>query len=205
MMNLDANKRKIQNFVLGLGLGAAVFLLIFGLKALDFTDDSWIRGGYIEQDIIQHYVGWLSYREAPLSFPFCITQQLNYPAGISAAYTDSIPLFCVIFRFIEPLLPETFQFFGLFTLLSFMLQGGASALLLSLFCEGRAKPLLGALLFTINPVLLERAFRHTALTAQFLIVLALYLYFDARRKNALISSLYIALCALAATIHAYFV
>ena len=205
ILGADERKRKQKLFLFGALIGAAVFLAVFGFKELDVTDDSWILGGYIEQDILQHYLGWRSYRAAPLTLPLCITTQFNYPTGISVAYTDSIPLFAVIFRLLAPLLPETFQYFGIFTLLSFMLQGGCAALLLSLFTNGLARPLVGSVLFAASPILLERAFRHTALGAQFLILLALYMYFSARRLNKPLSWKFAALTALAATIHAYFV
>lgn len=204
-LGADERKRKLKLFFFGALIGAAVFLAVFGLKSLNVTDDSWILGGYIEQDILQHYLGWRSYRAAPLAFPLCITTQFNYPVGISVAYTDSIPLFAVLFRLLAPLLPETFQYFGIFTLLCFMLQGACGALLLSLFTDGLARPLVGSVLFASSPILLERAFRHTALGAQFLILLALYMYLSARRRGKPLPWRFAALTALAATIHAYFV
>ncbi len=196
---------KWRLFLFGAAIGAAVFLLIYGFMPLNLLRDDWILDGYIEQDILQHYLGWLSYRESPLSFPLCIAQTINYPAGISVAYTDSIPLFAILFRLIEGILPATFQYFGLFVFLCFMLQGGCAAVLIGLFVKGTLKPLLGSLLFVLNPILLERAFRHTALSAQFLILLALYLYFDGKQKNAPPSLWFIGLGALAMLIHPYFV
>ncbi|MEG0751114.1 MAG: DUF6311 domain-containing protein [Oscillospiraceae bacterium] len=206
-LSIEKSERRFKQklFIYGALVGASVFLLIFGLKSLVVTDDSWILGGYIEQDILQHYLGWMSYRASPLALPLCITTQFYSPVGISIAYTDSIPLFAIIFRLLEPLLPDTFQYFGIFMLLCFILQGSCAALLLSLFMKGSLRPLVGSALFAVSPVLLERAFRHTALSAQFLILAALYMYFSARRKNRLLSLWFAALAALAVTIHAYFV
>ncbi len=200
-----ARSRKRRLFWLGGLLGAAAFLLIYGTVPLDCTRIDWITGGYIEQDVLQHYLGWAAYRKAPLSFPLCIADSVNYPTGISVAFTDSVPLFCILFRLIEGILPEPFQFFGLFVLLCFVLQGGCAARLVGLFVDGLAKPLAASLLFILNPILLERAFRHTALSAQFLILAALYLYFDAKRRAAPPSLWFIGLSALALLIHPYFV
>lgn len=43
---------------------------------------------------------------------------------VSVLYTDSIPLFAIFFKALSPLLPETFQYFGLFGLMCYMLNGG---------------------------------------------------------------------------------
>lgn len=192
-------------FLLGGLLGALAFLLVFGVSPLDVTNDAFCRGGYIEKDIQQHYAGWLLYRQSPLRFPLCVTESINRPDGSSVAYTDSIPLFAAFFRLLEPLLPQTFQYFGLFTLLCFFLQGGFGAILLRLFASGWALPLLGDLVFVFSPVLWERALRHTSLAAQFLILGALYYYVKGRREpHAPCTGLFI-LNVLAITIHPYFV
>src|SRR5699024_5140995 len=149
----------------------------------DFTNDAFCRGGYIEKDIQQHYAGWLFYRQSPLRFPLCIAESVNWPAGLSVAYTDSIPLFAAFFRLLSPLLPGTFQYFGWFTLLCLCLQGGFGALLLGLFSKGKVLPLVGDLVFVFSPVLWERALRHTSLAAQFLLLGALYYYFRSGREG----------------------
>ena len=196
--------RKAVLFLIGGLLGILVFLLVYGFAPLDVTSDAFCRGGYIEKDIQQHYAGWLFYRQSDLGFPFCIAQGLNYPDGLSIAYTDSIPLFAALFRFLAPILPDTFQYFGIFTLLCFFLQGAFGALLAGCFSPGVLLPLLGDVLFVTSPVLFERAFRHTALGAQFCILAALYCYFDCRRKNTMPGIGLFLLNALIIAIHPYF-
>ena len=49
--------RSARLFWLGALLGAAVFLLVYGLAPLDVANDAFCRGGYIEKDIQQHYAG----------------------------------------------------------------------------------------------------------------------------------------------------
>ena len=43
--------RSARLFWLGALLGAAVFLLVYGLAPLDVANDAFCRGGYIEKDI----------------------------------------------------------------------------------------------------------------------------------------------------------
>ncbi|UWP68205.1 DUF6311 domain-containing protein [Subdoligranulum variabile] len=197
-------KQQLRLFVLGTLLGIAAFLLVYGIVPLDVTNDTFCRGGYVEKDIQQHYAGWLFYRESALSFPLCVTTAINAPQGVSIAYTDSIPLAALFCRPLANWLGGTFQYFGWFTLLCFALQGGFSALLCGLFSEGTLRPLLGTTLFVSSPILYERAFRHTSLGAQWLVLAALYLYFSLRREGRYASRGLFLLNVLAIGIHPYF-
>ena len=111
--------RSARLFWLGALLGAAVFLLVYGLAPLDVANDAFCRGGYIEKDIQQHYAGWLFYRSSALGWPLGVTQAINAPQGVSVAYTDSIPLLAVLCRPLAAALGGTFQYFGWFTLVCF--------------------------------------------------------------------------------------
>jgi hypothetical protein len=197
-------RRKRALLALGGALiGLILFLAINTAASLDVTNDRWLAGGYVEKDILQHYAGWLFYRASPLTFPLGIAQQMNYPYGLAVSYTDSVPLFAILFRLLSPILPATFQYFGIVTLLFYMLQGAAAAMLLSLFSESVPAVLAGTVLFTASPILLERSFRHTALAAHFLLLTALYLYFQNRRAFRWRAS-WLVLLGLATAIHPYF-
>ena len=91
---------------------------------------------------------------------------------------------------LSPVLPHTFQYFGIFVALCFILQGVFGALLVSLFTDCYFYCGLGAAFLSLAPVLVERAFRHCALTAQFLIIAALYYYFK-NKKPAFYTGFYL--------------
>ncbi len=204
-MTVPAKKRRTAVlFVLGAVLGVLVFLAVYGMAPLDVTNDAFCRGGYIEKDIQQHYAGWLFYRENALAFPFCVTKAVNAPAGVSVAYTDSIPLLAALLRPVANAVGGTFQYFGWFTLGCFALQGGFGALLCGLFCESVPACAAGSLLFSTGPVLIERAFRHTSLGAQWLVLAALYCYFRGRREKRFAFPLLFVINLLAVGIHPYF-
>lgn len=205
-MPLTKNIRSRKIFLVAAGalLGAAVFLLVNTGASLNVMNDAWIRSGYVEKDIIQHYTGWLFYRQSPLSFPLGMSSAINYPQGAAVTYTDSVPLFAILFRLLSPILPATFQYFGLYTLCCYMLQGAAAALLLTVFCDRVLPVLLGSCLFLFSPIMIERAFRHTALASHFLILFALYLYFCNRQKGWRYRPGYLVLAGLATAIHPYF-
>lgn len=204
MLKDQTQHRLFWLFFLGALLGIIAFLLVYGVAPLDVTNDSFCRGGYLEKDIQQHYAGWLFYRQSAQAFPLCVTQSINAPDGISIAYTDSIPLMAALCRPIANALGGTFQYFGVFTFLCFALQGGFGALLCGLFVARIPQALLGDLLFITSPILYERAFRHTSLGAQWLVLAALYFYFSARREGRFASRGVFAVNLLAIGIHPYF-
>lgn len=167
----------------GLLAGAAVFLLVYGTSALHVTNDAWILNGYDETDVQQHYAGWLFFRNSHWRFPLGYCDTLAAPDGTMISYTDSLPWVSIFFKALRGVLPGTFQWFGLYVLFCFMLQGAAGALL-----AGRVGSLpfaaLGGVLFACSPVLWERAFRHTALASQYLYLFALYFYLEYRARLA---------------------
>jgi len=186
-------------------LGACSFLLIYGSLPLNVQYDKWIANGYVESDILQHYAGWLSYRGSSWHFPIGFNDYLNVPNGSLISFTDSLPLMSIFFKLFADWLPSTFQFFGWYIFLCFILQGISSALLLSKFTRHKITILLGSALFIFSPIMIERAFRHTALASHFLIIFALNLFFKARRENYRLQWPFLILSALAIMIHPYFV
>ncbi|MCI8417877.1 MAG: hypothetical protein HFI33_10380 [Lachnospiraceae bacterium] len=185
-------------------IGAVAFLLIYGMEPLSVTFDKWILHGYVEEDIIQHYTGWMAFRDSPWSFPLGLAENLGYPEGVVISFTDSLPLVSLVLKCFSGLLPETFQFFGWYTLLCFILQGISSGLLAGLFARKRWEIYGASVLFVFSPILLERAFRHTALASQWLILFALYLYFRQRKRGGLPWG-FLALQVLCVGLHPYFV
>lgn len=170
----------------GMLIGLFFFLTLYGVNVLDVTNDGWLLQG---SDISQHYLGWVFYRRSPWYFPPGMMDNLFYPYLCSVIYTDSIPLFAFIFKVLSPVLPETFQYFGLFGLFCFTMQGGFGALLVGKLTEGignrcslYCRSFLGAFFFLMATPLLQRMYgdsyytRHTATAGQFVILAAFALW-----------------------------
>lgn len=170
-------------FLLGALIGVLSFLIVYGVTPLDPTRVNWIGLGYDEWDIQQRYAGWMAFRNSDWRFPLGDANAWGYPAenGINIAFSDSVPWVCVLFKLLSPVLPQTFQWEGIYALASFALQGGAAAMLLSLFLNSYRTISVATLFFTFSPILLEREFRHTSLASHYLILFALYFYFKYRR------------------------
>ena len=168
----------------GAAAGAAVFLWLYGAAVLDPGWDAWILNGYDEWDIQQHYAGWLLFRNSHWTFPLGFADTIAAPDGTAISYTDSLPWVSIFFKLLRGMLPATFQWFGLYTLLCFALQGAAGALLCTRGARCGAPLAVGALLsgalFACLPTLWERAFRHVALASQWLFLFALYAFLEQR-------------------------
>ncbi len=184
--------------------GALAFVLIYGVRILDPVYDDWLLG---QGDLTQHYLGWCFYRRGSWTFPFGLTDNLAYPSRTSVIFTDSIPLFAVLFKVLSPLLPETFQYFGWWGIMSFALQGFFAAKILREFSIGRVQILTGSIFFVVSPIVIERMYRHTALGGHWLILMAVYLFIRHRkdyqnvRKTALAWGI---VGGLVAAVHLYF-
>lgn len=168
-------------------------------------DDRFIINSYVETDILQHYAGWINFRNSPWHFPLGFTDNLGYPQGTMISFTDSIPLAAIFFKIFAGVLPDTFQYFGIWILLCFILQGLAASLLLKEFKVSKSVYFAGLLFFLCSPILLERSFRHTALGSHFLILFAIYLYCHSIRCTKIFCWWkYSILLTLAIGIHPYF-
>lgn len=195
----------LEIFLIGALLGAAFFLIIYGFDILDVTNDSWLLTG---RDLQQHYIGWKFFRNADWTFPIGLHDGLTYPHNISVLYTDSIPLFAIFFKLLSPILPDTFQYFGLFGLMCFVLNGGIGALLVAKINRSKIFCLFGSIFFILSTPVLQRLFglldedsRHTSLAAHFLILasIGIWMYrekFAKYWKAALMYSLIGVLCVL---------
>lgn len=165
---------KKTTFLVGALYGALLFLLVYGPRVLDVTYDDWLLTG---GDLSQHYIGWLCYRNSPWHFPPGLMSGLNDPGMTSIVFTDSIPHFALLFKILSPLLPQTFQYFGLFGILSLALMGGFSALLLNHFLSSPPASVVLSTFFVLSPYILQRLYAHTALGGgQWLIVASLWLW-----------------------------
>lgn len=202
----DSITKKQIGILLAAGglIGAVIFIICYGFAVLDVTNDGWLlKGG----DLMQHYVGWKAYRQSPWQFPIGMTEGLIYPDETCVIYTDSIPLFAIFFKLLSPLLPGTFQYFGLWGIMSFILMGGISAVILRKGTDKLYLCVAGSVFFSFSPYVFQRMYGHTALAGQWVILLAIMIwlyrpYFNDFKKKTIVWS---TLLAVASLIHIYYI
>lgn len=185
-------------------LSAIIFTLIYGVKVLNPTYTDWLMSG---GDLSQHYLGWVAYRNSEWHFPIGMANTLSYPSKVSVIFTDSIPVFAVLFKLLSPILPSDFQYFGFWGILCFVLQGLFAGRIINNYSKSRTVTIITSLIFVFSPVMLISMFWHTALASQWIILLGLDLlfnykkYLDDRRLYTTVAIMGF----LAPAIHMYFV
>ena len=147
------------------------------------------------------------FRQTPfLQWP--LTAIPNYVAGANIVNPDGNALFSIGAKFVGLFISGQFQYFGFLIVLWFALQALFAERLLSRFISDGTFRIIGATFFVIAPAFLYRlsAMRHFHVGAHWLILAALYLYFDksARAKSwallvatAIAINLYIAVSVIA--------
>ena len=172
----------LSKYLPPISVGTLIYSIVFGYKKLLTWNLAWLSQGE-NQDMIQHYFGWAFFRNSPWQFPLGLNS--NYGIGIrnSIVYTDSIPLLAFLFKPFSPILPETFQYFGIWLLICFVLQSVFAWRLVTIFTENRIVLLSASLIFLFSPIMLMRANLHFALVGQFIILAALGNYFS-HKENA---------------------
>lgn len=196
---------KKENYMyLIIGIGACImFFAFYGFKVINPT---YIEPWNVMSDKSQHYYGWHAFRDAKWSFPLGIMDRITYPDNVSIIFTDSIPLLEIVFKVFSFLLPEYFQYFGLWSLACCILQALVAAHILKYFIDDKVYITIASWLFLVVPIMIHRIFLHEALTAQWLILLAIDTLLLVRNKQSKRIWLRVALIAfLSANIHIYFI
>lgn len=142
------------------------------------------------------------YRNSPL-FQWPITAVPQYISGSGMILPTENAVTNFIGKLIGLVVPGSFQFVGIWLVVCFSLQGYFGAKLISRFGVTALYCIFGSVFFVASPALLYRTgvMNHYHLGAHWMILLALYLYFDSRNRVrawavllpfAMLTSIYIA-------------
>lgn len=153
-------------------LATLLYLYLFGAHTLNPLNTAWMLHG----DPAQHYLGWQFFRSEPWQWPPGRIQRFGLPDGTSLVFTDAIPLLALLIKPVSTWLPTEFQYFGLWMLSCFILNGYFGLRLLSRFTENRKLRLVAACFFIVSPPLLLRGYGHESLMAQWLILASMETY-----------------------------
>jgi preprotein translocase subunit SecE len=160
--------------VLAVVFGVANAWSLFGPGPLDPRNITWLFG-----DTATYYSAWSQYRHDPhLHFPLAWTERAGYPIGASIAMMDAFPIVAILLRPLSPLLPNEFQYVGLYSIACFVLQAYFGLRLCQrLFPSHPAFIVFGSVFFLLSAPLTWRALGHQPLMSHWLILAALDCYF----------------------------
>lgn len=190
--------RSTQWLAVHLLIPALVFWAVFDVRVLDPTNYEWLLAG----DMGQHFIGWHFFRYDAWRLPLAETQLAGFPHGFSIVFSDSNPLVSILLKPFSDLIPERFQFIGIWYFVCLILKFHAITLILRRYIGDPILVVGLATLFSIYPPFFLR-FGHENLMAHFLWLYALYVFLaDFRFRRGTVA--FGALAVASAGIHFYF-
>lgn len=193
----DSGKR-LAVTLLPLLIGVLAFFIVIGPRALNPQNIAWLGVG----DPATHYLGWLFFKQSPWTFPIGLNPAYGLELGNGIIFSDSNPLFAFLFKPFASLLPEPFQYFGIWFLTCFVLQAWFAWKLVGLITPSVAMRAASTVLFVFVPPMIMRMPVHLSLGGHFLILASLYLSLHPQLNRRCLA--WGSLLAAAALIHAYF-
>lgn len=177
MKNFYFSHRLELVFILGCIIGVIQFIFLYGTACLSPFNTVWmINAG---SDAYVHYIGWECFKSEAWNFPLGKINSICFPLGSAIVFTDSIPWFAIPWKYLCHIFHlDKFQYFGIYGLLSFALQGGFSAIILKKYIHQEYLCLACATIFIYSEPMINRMFGHTALGGHFLILggIAVFIY-----------------------------
>jgi len=177
--------------------GVVLFFLVFDPRLVDPGYWIWLMEG----DPATQYLGWRFFRAEPWLWPPGMIRSYGLEVGSAIVFTDSIPIAAFVGKLLSPFLPEPFQYFGLWALLCFALQGFFGGMLAALASERPVERYAITLLFVASLPVMDRAIGHFALMSHWLVLWGLWLALRPNRE--LSTGQWVAVTCIASLVHAY--
>jgi hypothetical protein len=145
---------------------------------------------YSKDDGALTQLGFEFFREQPL-LQWPITSVSRYLEGLELIVPTENGIVNLIGKLFGYVFKGNFQFVGIWLVTCFALQGYFGSKLLSRFVDSKNVCTVGSVFFVTAPALLFRigSMNHYALAAQWMILFALYLYFDINKNTIVWSAL----------------
>ena len=160
---------KYQLFIVIISLSLWVYLL--GPNFINPTNVKWLYSG----DLSIYQIGWNFFRNDIWRFPIGFNPNFGIYYQGSVVFSDSIPILAIFFKIFNNFLPNNFQYFSLWILLSIYLQLFFSFKIIHKLSNNLRFSLISSLFFCISTVFLNRSGLHLALFGQWLILSAFYI------------------------------
>ncbi len=156
-------------------------LWFVGLSRVDPTNDSWLLPTPNRLDHAVAQLNWEFYRSAPVAqWPPVLIPDLGVGWGTVYVPFSSGSLFGLIFKWFGFILPDTFQFLGLWLLFSFTMLGYWSVRLVRVVVDKPSIVWLGSTLLALSPTIFYRigVLGHFELSAHWLLFAAIWNYYS---------------------------
>lgn len=162
-----------NHYLIAYLIAIIIFYFSYGFGILNPQNINWLMSA--RHDWGTHYLGWAFYRDSPWTFPLGAMDGYIYPVGANVGLTDSIPLVAIPLKLISGLLPEDFQYLGLWLLSCYIMAAHFTLKIFDLYSIPKYAGLIAVVLVVANPVLFYRDM-HPALCAHGFIIASVYYY-----------------------------
>ena len=122
-----------------------------------------------------YQIGWEFFRNDSWKFPLGFNPNYGLEFGNSIVFTDSIPLLAFIFKLFKNFLPENFQYFSLWIVLSIYLQLLFSYLIIFNLTKNFYFSIISMFFFILAPVFLHRSGINLSQVGQWIILFSFYI------------------------------
>lgn len=194
-MNLN-NKLIILIILFVSVLSSGLFL---SFQNLSIFSTEWLTSN---SDKINAYNGWVYYKKDIWRFPIGVNPNYGLDVSNSIIFSDSIPIFAIFFKFLSGFYQNNFQYYSIWTIVTFFLQFYFSYLFLNFFLKNKTTSILSSFLLIILPFFLFRLDHHPSLSAHWLIIAFIYVNFSI--KESYQKRYFYLLIILSLLIHLYF-
>ena len=157
-------------------IGCVFGIYFIGLRNVLPWNTDWLNG---KGDASADQLMWRFFQQTPfVQWP--ISAMPNYIKGADVIFPTGNMLVSVCAKFVGLFIPGQFQYFGVELLTWFVLQALFAERLISRFVSSTTFRICGSLLFLLSPAFIYRigSMEHFHVGAHWLILAALYLYFD---------------------------
>ncbi len=194
------------SIIISIIIGVCTYIYVFGYRIINPYYTEWIYHQWM--DVAQNYTGWLAFLHSKWQFPLLLTDKLTYPGNISIFWTDSNPLFSIIFKLLAPIYNyANIQLIGFYSLLSLILSSIFASQIVRYFNKNIFVIILGTFFLIYKPTVLHRLIVHANLSSQFFIYACIaYILYNYKNDNFKKDFIIcILLFVLAVSIHFYYV
>ena len=172
-------------------------LYLLGFNNLNFLNKNWLYLG----DLSGYQIGWEFFRNDSWKFPLGFNPNYGLELANSIVFTDCIPLLAFIFKLFKNFLPENFQYFSLWIVLSIYLQLLFSYLIIFNLTKNFYFSVISIFFFILAPIFLHRSGIHLSLMGQWIILFSFYIELNNSKSKPILRGINLILSSL---IHFYF-
>ena len=192
-------KINFYNFFILIIISLLLAIFFVGPINFWFSSTNWLYGS---GDLSNAQLGWKFFKDDAWRFPIGKNPNYGLELSNSIVFTDSIPLFAIIFKFLNSLGSRDFQYISLWIFLNFFLQTLFTFLIIHKSTKDNYFSLLASVLLLLSPFMLFRMSHHFSLGAHWLILASFYIFYFARDNQK--EKYWFIIIFLSILIHLYF-